>query len=146
MSKRRNGRILAFQAMYSWEVGGVNIDDLLSFSWLEDKGIDSESDKTEQERLFAKLLVNGTVENISQIDGIIKSKLSEKWTIDRINKVALTVLRLSIYEMIFQKETDSVIIIDEAIEISKDFGAEDSYKFINAVLDNVRKDLEKTNE
>ena len=73
MSKRRNGRILAFQAMYSWEVGGVNIDDLLSFSWLEDKGIDSESDKTEQERLFAKLLVNGTVENISQIDGIIKS-------------------------------------------------------------------------
>ena len=142
MSKRRNGRILAFQAMYSWEVGGVNIDDLLSFSWL----IDSESDKTEQERLFAKLLVNGTVENISQIDGIIKSKLSEKWTIDRINKVALTVLRLSIYEMMFQKETDSVIIIDEAIEISKDFGAEDSYKFINAVLDNVRKDLEKTNE
>ena len=48
--------------------------------------------------------------------------------------------------MMFQKETDSVIIIDEAIEISKDFGAEDSYKFINAVLDNVRKDLEKTNE
>ena len=63
-----------------------------------------------------------------------------------INKFALTVLRLSIYEMMFQKETDSVIIIDEAIEISKDFGAEDSYKFINAVLDNVRKDLEKTNE
>ncbi len=144
MSKRRNGRILAFQAMYSWEVGGVNIDDLLSFSWLEDKG--SDSDKTEQECLFAKLLVNGTVENISQIDGIIKSKLSEKWTIDRINKVALTVLRLSIYEMMFQKETDSVIVIDEAIEISKDFGAEDSYKFINAVLDNVRKDLEKPNE
>ena len=144
MSKRRNGRILAFQAMYSWEVGGVNIDDLLSFSWLEDKG--SDSDKTEQECLFAKLLVNGTVENISQIDGIIKSKLSEKWTIDRINKVALTVLRLSIYEMMFQKETDSLIVIDEAIEISKDFGAEDSYKFINAVLDNVRKDLEKPNE
>lgn len=145
MSKRRNGRILAFQALYSWEVGGVNIEDLLSFSWNDDSFPSNEIKKDEVECTFARLLVTGTIENISKIDEMIKSKLSEKWTIDRINKVALTVLRLSIYEMVFQKNTDSVIIIDEAIEISKDFGAEDSYKFINAVLDNIRKDIEKQN-
>ncbi len=150
MSKRRNGRILAFQALYSWEVGGVNVEDLLSFSWVEDSESNAEKElskiaKNEEECTFARLLVTGTLENISKIDEIIKSKLSEKWTIDRINKVALTVLRLSIYEMVFQKNTDPVIIIDESIEISKDFGAEDSYKFINAVLDNIRKDLEKQN-
>lgn len=145
MSKRRNGRILAFQALYSWEVGGVNIEDLLSFSWNDDSFSSNEIKKDEVECTFARLLITGTIENISKIDEMIKSKLSEKWTIDRINKVALTVLRLSIYEMVFQKNTDSVIIIDEAIEISKDFGAEDSYKFINAVLDNIRKDIEKQN-
>lgn len=142
---RRNGRILAFQALYSWEVGGINIDDLVSFSWIEDDDPAKETVKDEVECTFARLLVTGTIEHIQEIDDLIKSKLSDKWTIDRINKVALNVLRMSIYSLLYQKDTDAKIVIDEAIEISKDFGAEDSYKFINAVLDNIKKDIEKNN-
>ena len=58
---------------------------------------------------------------------------------ERINKVALAILRVSIYELLYQPDAQIGIIIDEAVKISKNYGTDDSYKFINAVLDNVGK-------
>lgn len=165
---RRIGRILAFQALYSWNVGGVDIDDLLSFSWLErdssefqeesskdnteeiqfslfDKQLKQfsslTSEKKEEIFAFARILVKGTIENIEQIDEIIKKHLSEKWSIDRINKVALSVMRMSIYSLLYQKDIPPSIVIDEAVDIVKDYGEDDAYKFTNAVLDKVNKDI-----
>lgn len=166
---RRIGRILAFQALYSWDVGGVDIDDLLSFEWLvRDSSEHAEEGKEESEEVqytliekqielfdgltpekknevftFARLLVRGTIENIEEIDTIIKKHLSSKWSIDRINKVALAVMRMSIYALLYQKDVPSTIVIDEAVEIVKEYGADDAHKFTNAVLDNVAKDLSK---
>jgi N utilization substance protein B len=166
---RRIGRILAFQALYSWDVGGVDIDDLLSFEWLvRDSSEHAEEGKEESEEVqytliekqielfdgltpekknevftFARLLVRGTIENIDEIDTIIKKHLSSKWSIDRINKVALAVMRMSIYALLYQKDVPSTIVIDEAVEIVKEYGADDAHKFTNAVLDNVAKDLSK---
>ncbi|MBQ1949177.1 MAG: transcription antitermination factor NusB [Treponema sp.] len=163
---RRIGRILAFQALYSWDVGGVKIDDLLSFSWLEHDDAEAQEGESQDEEAkfclidkqmtlfdslavekkeeiftFARLLVRGTVENIDKIDEVIKSHLSPKWTLDRINKVALAVIRMSVYSLMFQKEVDPVIIIDEAVEIVKEYGIDESYKFANAILDNIKKSL-----
>ena len=98
-------------------------------------------EKKEEIYLFARLLVKGTVENKDKIDEVIKAHLSAKWSIERINKVALAVIRMSVYAMMFQKDVPSAIVIDEAVEIVKEYGVDDSHKFTNAILDNISKDL-----
>ena len=62
---------------------------------------------------------------------------------ERVNKVSLAILRTSIYEMLYQQGSEAKIVIDEAVNITKDYGPEDSYKFVNAVLDKIRKDAGK---
>ncbi len=135
---RRKGRILAFQALYSHDVGGVSIDDLLTFSWVN-KDENPDADYDNEAYTFARLLITGTMEHITQIDDLIKQYLSAHWDFDRVNKVSLAILRMSVYSLLYQKETNSSIVIDEAINIAKDFGADDSFKFINAVLDKISK-------
>ena len=135
---RRKSRILAFQALFSWDTGNKNLDDLFLFPWAGDSKILSD-----QESLtFAKLLIAGTVEHIQEIDKLIEKHLENTWSIERINKVDLAILRISVYPILYQKDIHPTIVINEAVDISKEFGSDDSYKFINAVLDNVRKDLE----
>jgi N utilization substance protein B len=135
---RRKGRVLAFQALYSHEVGGVPIEDLLTFSWAnEDGAAGTDSDK--EEYMFARLLVSGTMEHLDEIDALIKSHLAVNWNFDRLNKVSLSILRMSVYSLLYQKETSPSIVIDEAVNIAKDFGADESFRFINAVLDKISK-------
>ena len=132
---RRKGRILAFQALYSWDLGNVDVDNILDFSWVEKETLDKMG---EDSLSFSRLLVSGTIEHIDEIDSIIKDNLNN-WDFDRLNKVDLAILRISIYPLLYQKDLHSSIVIDEAIDISKQFGADDSFKFINAILDSVRK-------
>ncbi|MCR4714942.1 MAG: transcription antitermination factor NusB [Treponemataceae bacterium] len=134
---RRKGRIIAFQALYSWDVSGMELEDLLKFEWVSPETkerMDEESDT------FTRLLISGTIENCGEIDEVIKKHLIN-WDFERLNKVDLAILRISVYSLLFQKDIHPTIIIDEAIDISKEFGTDESYKFVNAVLDNVRKTL-----
>ena len=132
---RRKGRILAFQALYSWDVSQTPLEDLLKFSW-QNAPVSEDSDETS----FARIIVTGTIEHVAQIDELIKNHLSANWTMERINKVTLAILRMSIYEMEFQKDSQKKIVIDEAVNIAREYGLEDSYKFINAVLDKIGKE------
>ena len=135
---RRKGRILAFQALYSWDVSQTPLEDLLKFSWQND--VQQEADSNTEETAFARIIVTGTIEHVAQIDELIKNHLSASWTMERINKVTLAILRMSIYEMEFQKDSQKKIVIDEAVNIAREYGLEDSYKFINAVLDKIGKE------
>jgi len=135
MASRRKGRILAFQALYFWEANKVPVEELISFAWLEEKKLNSLGDDI---AAFSKILTAGTVENIEEIDKTIKVHL-ENWDITRLNRVDLAILRISTYALMFQKDMPSAIIIDEAIGISVEYGTDDSFKFINGVLDNIRK-------
>lgn len=128
---RRKGRVLAFQGLYSWDVGQNELEEILGFTWPEAKDEAAEA--------FAGLVISGTVEHIREIDSEIESHLSSSWTMDRLNKVTLAILRVSVYELMFQTEADRKIVIDEAVEIAKKYGEDGSYKFINALLDNVKK-------
>lgn len=132
---RRKSRIIAFQALYSWDVNAVPLDELMEFSWVDSSVLDRMGDEN---LLFIKLLISGTIENIEEIDSVIKKHLSAKWSFDRISKVDLAVLRVSVYPLLYQKDMPASIIIDEAIDISKEFGSDDSFKFINGVLDSVK--------
>ena len=139
---RRKGRILAFQALYSWDVGGVKEDELLSLSWANN---DKQTEVIESDNAdFARLLIKGTISNINEMDEMIKSHLSASWTMERLNKVSLAVLRLSVYSLLYQKDLHPSIIIDEAIAIVKEFGQDDSFKFLNAILDTISKDISNT--
>jgi len=137
MGSRRKGRILAFQALYAWDMAEDKtgaLETLLGFSWLE-------KDKLpEKERDFPRLLVAGTVENIEKVDKAIKKHLV-RWDFSRLNLVDRALLRVSVYELMFQTAPPSVII-DEAVDISREYGTDDSYRFINGVLDGVRKTIE----
>lgn len=136
MASRRKSRIVAFQALYAWEASSMGFDELLSFSWL---GEDSAASTDEELRTFAGLIVSGTIENIEAVDAAIKRHL-EHWAFERLKKVDLAILRVSVYSLVYQTDIPPQITIDEAIEIAKEYGAEDSYRFINGVLDAVWKE------
>ena len=141
---RRKGRIIAFQALYSWDVSKSSLDDLLTFSWLQ-KDSDLQADvepaeSAKEERTFASLIISGTISHIDEIDKRIESHLSASWSMDRLSRVALAILRTSVYEIVFQNGVEPRVVIDEAVNIAKDFDSDDSYKFINAVLDKIGKD------
>ncbi len=146
MSRRRS-RIIAFQALYSWDVTKASMEDIMNFSWLQkdsefsqnENSVKELSDTANDELVFARFLIAGTIEHSNEIDKLIEEHLASNWSLDRLNKVALAILRISIYEMRWQPDSKTKIIIDEAINIAKDFGAEDSYKFINAILDKIGK-------
>jgi len=141
MASRRKGRILAFQALYYWDTVSDNpvpIEELTRFEWLEEE----KRDKLDEGiSAFSKILIAGTVENIKRIDDIIIKHL-ENWDIKRVNRVDLAILRISVYSLMYQKEIAPSIVIDEAIGISKEFGTDDSYRFVNGVLDSIRKTLQ----
>ena len=141
---RRNGRVIAFQAVYSWDVTKASLEDLLSFSWLQKDGDNAAlSENSKEERTFASLIIAGTIDHIDEIDKLIESHLSSSWSMERISRVALAILRTSVYEILFQNGAETKIVIDEAVNIAKDFDTDDSYKFINAVLDKIGKDEPK---
>ena len=135
---RRKGRVLAFQTLYSYEVGGIPLEDLLTFSWVSENGVPAEN-ANKEEYAFARLLAAGTVEHLSEIDENIKKHLAANWDFTRVNKVSLSILRMSVYSLLYQKDVGASVVIDEAIQIAKEFGAYDSFRFINAVLDKVGK-------
>ncbi|MCL2442786.1 MAG: transcription antitermination factor NusB [Treponema sp.] len=152
MASRRKGRILAFQALYFWESNRspdagnsehnfppVTIEELVSFAWLEDQKLSS---LDESMAAFSRALICGTIENIDKVDEIIIKHL-ENWDITRVNRVDLAILRISVYTLLYQEDLSPSIIIDEAIGICMEYGTDDSYKFINGVLDSIRKYLEK---
>jgi N utilization substance protein B len=145
MASRRKGRILAFQALYSWEAsspGAAVPAELLDFSWLENEKRRALDEAT---RDFSRLLITGTIENIAAIDRIINEHL-KNWDFSRLNRVDLALLRLSTYTLMYQSEVPPSIVIDEAIGISKEFGTDDSFRFINGVLDSIRKTAQHSRE
>ena len=138
---RRKGRILAFQALYSYDVGGKSLDDLLKLDWVDNNTENAEKNADTEKDDFARILISGTINHLDEIDVLIKEHLSERWEFDRVNKVSLAILRVSIFQLLYQKETPASVVIDEAIAIAKDFDTDISFKFINAVLDKIRKEM-----
>lgn len=145
MGIRRRGRIIAFQAIYGWEFTQAPVEDIVLFNWLREvaPGIgepqpDPESDVENADLTFPRLLVAGTLQNIEAIDRSIRDQL-EHWDFSRVGKVDLAILRISVYALLFQPDIPASVTIDEAIDIAKAFGTDESYKFINGVLDGIRK-------
>ena len=135
MGTRRKGRIIAFQTLYRFECTGESLEDVLDFSWIDKELYSKLGDDSLD---FARLLITGTTGNLQQVDESIKRQL-EHWDFSRIARVDLAILRVGVYCLLFQKDIPFTVTIDEAISISKEYGTEDSYRFINGILDSILK-------
>ena len=134
---RREGRILAFQTIFAYDfLNNKTLDNLLNFDWLEKKVSKESLD-------YAVYLIKGTIENLDIIDKHIKSKLIN-WDFNRISSIDKAILRFSIFSLLFDKNLPEKVIINEAVEIVKEFGSEESYKFVNGILDAIRKSKESS--
>jgi len=91
-------------------------------------------------QLFAEPLIRGVIEHREKVDAEIQ-KHAKNWSLHRMAAVDRNVLRLAVYEMLFREDIPPVVSINEAVDIAKKFSTHDSGKFVNGILDQVRKEL-----
>jgi len=127
MGSRRRARELALQLLYQHELTRSSRD--IMQGEFEDF---NSSPATVQ--AFASELVAGCLEHLREIDEELERQTSH-WRLERLAAVDRNILRLGLYELLFRPDTPPAVVIDEAIEIAKKFGAEDSARFVNGVLD-----------
>ena len=134
-------RSLAFQVLYSLAFAEAKtIDDVaLAFKKAPEQNEETAS-KGEPEG-FAWELVKGVWENQDSLDARLAS-FSQNWRIERMGKVEITLLRLALYEMLFLHDVPPKVAINEAIELSKQFGDDGSRGFVNGILDAAAKAIE----
>ncbi len=130
MGKRRKARELALQRLYQIDVNGTDVPEPRS----KGRPIDAET------QAFAETLVQGALANQPKIDGII-AQYAEHWDLDRMAVVDRNILRVAVYELVFEPDVPPKAVINEAIEIAKKFGTRESGRFINGILDRVHKEL-----
>ena len=94
---------------------------------------------------FSYALAQQAYDHLEQVDGVIE-KYSTKWKLDRIVKVSLAILRMSISEMLYLEDIPVSVSINEAVELAKKYATEDDASFVNGVLGAVAKDLEQMKE
>ena len=107
------------------------------FQGLSDEEI---SELTEETRIYAQFLINGTLDHLEEIDDLI-SGYSHKRSIDKIDTVDRNILRISFFQLLYDKETHPTIVIDEAVKLSQELSNDVSFKFINGILDTYSKAL-----
>ena len=134
MGRRRKAREVALQFLYQLDLHGA--DDPGPFAeefWLR-YPVDAGT------REFAEALVRGTKQNQGKVDELI-GQCAEHWDLDRMAVVDRNLLRIAVYEMLWQPDVPPKVAINEAIEIAKKFGTAESSRFVNGVLDRVHREL-----
>lgn len=136
LSPRRANRMATVQFLYQWELNKPEqlLDALRVF-------IESQDEERDYYQ-FAESLIHGTLENITFIDQEI-TKYAQNWTFERIAKVDLSILRLAIYELSFREDIPPIVSINEAIDLGKLFSNDDSKRFINGILDQVKSKIQR---
>ncbi len=132
---RRRGRELALQALYQRDVtggeGGTAAVDL----WRHFDEPES-APAPEEARTFATELVGGVLESRERLDALIAAA-AEHWRLERLSQIDRNILRIGAYELLCRRDVPASVAIDEAIEIAKRFGSDESATFVNGVLDHV---------
>jgi len=130
---RSHMRELAFKLLYQNEIQKENNEETIDI-FFENNQINDEETK-----MYIKDIIEGIEANKQQIENLITKNLKSDWKIERINKIALALLKLSIYEMKY-KELPYKIAINEVIELAKKYGDDNAPNFINGILASVVKE------
>ncbi len=137
---RHHARETAVQMLYQWEVGRASLDDVMETFWLHDAG--STPPLSQDLRGFATGLASGVIGAVETLDPVI-SEAAEHWRLERMNVMDRLILRLAVYEFLHEPETPARVIINEALELARTFSNDDSVKFVNGILDAIRRRLER---
>lgn len=130
--KRTEIREVTFSILYTREIQKDLNEEELDFL-LEQNNVQNKADQKDvKKNLF------GVQEHIKEIDDLISENLKEKWTIERISKINLSILRLAIYELLYT-EVPFKVVVNEAVELAKKYGEDNSKIFVNGVLASVIK-------
>ena len=125
---RRKAREIALQALFQFDFTKNDDENLIEMLIKETKGLNQLS------ILFTREIIKGTIANLEAIDATIKT-VSNDWKIERMAAVDRNIVRMAVYELKFNSEdTAPKIIINEAIEIAKIFGSDESSRFVNGIL------------
>jgi transcription antitermination protein NusB len=157
--KRRMAREMAVQMLYQSDLGGSALPHIFnSFDLSEYLAREAASEEkqrslpTPEEREdftrrkkrvdeafeYAQMLVRGAIENRERIDDLIRGQ-ADNWRLERMPPVDRNILRLAVYEMLHERDTPKLVVLDEAIELAKKFGSEQSGRFVNGLLDGLLK-------
>ena len=139
MGTRRKARECALQMLFAADVAKTVVPNVLTNGYWNELGEVVVDEKTQE---FANNLVTGTLRTMEKIDARIKTR-AEHWRIERMAIVDRNVLRLAVYEFLYE-ETPHTVTINEALEIARRFSTFEATQFINGILDAIKHDLEKT--
>lgn len=128
---RHLSRMIAMQTLYEWD-----FRDDSDLAEIKERNIAEYDDKCEKS--FVEILVDGVSREKDQLD-IIVDESAPEWPVDQISLVDKTILRIAIYELLKVKDVPPKVAINEAVELSKQFGGDNSSKFVNGVLGTVYK-------
>lgn len=136
---RHRAREAALQMLYQWEVGRMPIDEVCRTFWT---GGPAGTAPPENIRAFALLLAAGVAEHTAQLDPLIV-EAADHWRLERMNVMDRLILRLGVYEFLHEPETPAKVVINEALELGRTFSADESVRFINGILDAIRRTLNR---
>ncbi|HEY1074986.1 MAG TPA: transcription antitermination factor NusB [Patescibacteria group bacterium] len=133
---RHLARTLAMQTIYEWDFQAhKSIHEMLASNV---NAVDHADDDT----VFVEKLINGVVANKEEIDGLITTAAPE-WPLDQISVVDKSILRLAIYEILHETDVPAKVAINEAVELAKTFGGDNSSRFVNGVLGTIYRQTER---
>lgn len=132
---RRRAREFALQMLYQWEVGRLDLPDVFeTYPRVQPERLDPGHEA------FAHALVRATVARLGEVDPLVDAR-ADNWRLERLAVVDRLILRLAVVEMLEWPDTPPVVVINEALELARTYSGEAAVKFVNGVLDAVRRDL-----
>jgi len=139
-SNRHLGRIIALQTLYEQDFRREAGDDKFSLDSVLARNI-SRYDEMVEDKAFIERLVRGVAEHESELDAKLQP-IAPEWPIDQIARMDRVVLRIGLYELEYESDVPPKVVINEAVELAKAFGGDNSSKFINGVLGTVMRERE----
>ncbi len=138
MGRRRKAREETLRILYRLEFDNKPLEETLDQYW--------ENKKTDQAaREYSSWLVNGIISHLKKIDTIIQNA-SEHWRLSRMALIDRNILRMAVFELLYEENIEPAVVINEAIEIAKAYSGEEAATFVNGVLDAIRKNLKNKKE
>jgi N utilization substance protein B len=133
MGARSGAREAALQMLFAIESSGTQADQVIYDFWREMPG-------DPEDRAYADRIVRGVTTEMEATDACIRSA-SENWRLERMTRVDRNLLRIGTWELRTQADVPRAVVLDEAVELAKRYGTEESKSFVNGVLDRVADDL-----
>jgi len=136
--RRHQAREATLQMLYQWEVGRTSMFEVRQTFWTH--RADGAPEPPEEIRAFATTLADGVAARVEELDPLI-SEAAEHWRVERMNVMDRLILRLAVYEFLHEPATPARVVINEALELARSFSGDEAVRFINGILDAIRRTL-----